>query len=82
MLGLVLALVCTGMRISELAGLKWQDVDLINHTISLKDESSSRLAKKGRARTTKNRQSRTFPTNPELEAVLITMKASAPSGLN
>jgi integrase len=75
-----LALVCTGMRISELAGLRWHDVDLINHTISLKDESCSRLAKKGRARTTKNRHSRTFPTNPELEAVLITMKARADGG--
>jgi integrase len=52
----ILALAHTGMRISELASLRWSDVDLEANTIRVMDERSSRRRKAaGTARTTSTR---------------------------
>jgi integrase len=65
------SLACTGMRISELASLRWSDIDLDQNLITLKDETSSRRRRKGRQkRQTKSRRSRSFPIHEDLRAVL------------
>lgn len=65
------ALACTGMRISELASLRWSDVDLENNMITLTDKSASRVRRKdGKRREIKNRRNRAFPIHPDLLAVL------------
>ena len=38
----IIALAHTGLRISELAGLRWSDVDFNSNTIRVADERSSR----------------------------------------
>jgi integrase len=64
------ALACTGMRISELAGLRWSDVDLAAGTIRLTDESAE-ARRRGRAepRTLKTGRSRSFPIHADLRPV-------------
>ena len=66
----VVALACTGLRISKLASLKWSDIDLEGSRISLTDESKSARKKKRNKRTTKTGHSRAFPIHPELLTVL------------
>ena len=71
----ILALAHTGMRISELAGLRWSDVDLSSYTIRVMDERSSKRRKRaGTARTTKGRRSRTIPIHPRLRQLLQTLE--------
>ncbi len=71
----ILALAHTGVRISELAGLRWSDVDLASRTIRVQDERASRRKKTaGTARTTKGRRSRTIPIHPRLQELLLTME--------
>ena len=68
--GVVVALSCTGLRISELASLRWPDIGSAANQIHLTDESqSSRKPKQGR-RETKSGHSRSFPIHPELQPVL------------
>lgn len=70
----ILALACTGFRISELASLRTSDIDLASNTIRLTDErSSARRRKTGAVRTTKGRRSRTVPIHPLLRSVLEQM---------
>jgi integrase len=67
--GVLLALATTGLRISELSGLRWSDIDLDGGMIRLVDETSSgrrRVMKKGSARTLKSGRGRTFPIQEEL----------------
>ena len=68
----LLALATTGLRISELAGLRWSDVDLDAGMIRLVDETSSsrRGAKVTGPRTLKSGRGRTFPIQDELMPVL------------
>ncbi len=66
----VVALICTGMRISELASLKWTDIDLHANMVMLKDESHSRRVTSGHPRTTKSRRDRAFPIHKDLRALL------------
>ena len=67
----ILALAHTGLRITELTGLRWCDMDLNSNTIRVADErSSSRKRKAGVARTTKGRRSRTIPIHPRLRELL------------
>jgi integrase len=70
----ILALATTGLRISELAGLRWSDIDLDGGMIRLLDEttSSRRRGKKkeGATRTLKSGRGRTFPIQEELLPVL------------
>lgn len=65
----VTGLACTGVRIEELANLKWTDVDLVNNRITLVDESG-RGGQGGSKRTLKSGRNRSFPLNPDLVAVL------------
>ena len=70
----IVTLACTGMRISELAGLRWSDVDLKAMTIRVADErASSRKRKLGTARTTKGRRSRSIPIHPDLAKLFLSL---------
>ncbi len=65
------ALACTGMRISELAGLRWTDIDFTNNLIKLTDETAAVARQRSRkARQIKNRRSRSFPIREDLRRVL------------
>jgi integrase len=68
------ALACSGMRISELASLRWSDIDLEANMIKLTDETAKavrRGAQKGQnARRIKNKRSRSFPIHADLRRVL------------
>lgn len=70
----IIALAHTGMRISELAGLRWSDINLEHKTIKIADERASRRKRQaGTARTTKGRRSRTLPIHPVLAKLLQTL---------
>jgi integrase len=63
----ILTLATTGLRISELAGLRWSDIDLEAKTIRLVDEThSARRGKVARSRTLKSGRGRIFPIQEEL----------------
>jgi len=65
------ALACTGMRISELADLRWTDIDREANVIKLTDETAQVARPRGRkARQIKNRRSRSFPIHEDLRPVL------------
>jgi integrase len=66
----VTALACTGVRIGELATLKWGDVDLVRSRITLADESGRSGVQGESKRTTKSGRSRSFPLHPVLTAIL------------
>jgi integrase len=75
------ALAMTGMRIGELAALRWSDVDLVRGFIRVADERASRRKRlSGTARTTKGRKSRNIPIHATLKAVLIALPRH-PDGL-
>jgi integrase len=77
---LLIGLAFTGMRISELAGLRWADVNLEGGMIRVADERSSQFKRQaGSARTTKGRRSRTIPIHPELRTLLLGL-ARKPDG--
>ena len=67
------ALACSGMRISELALLRWSDIDLEANMIKLTDETAKtvrRGAKKGqKSREIKNKRDRSFPIHGDLRRV-------------
>jgi len=65
-----LCLAFTGMRISELAALRWSDVDLVRCTITLKDETYTKRAKSDGARSTKGKRTRSFPIHTKLGEML------------
>ena len=74
----IVALAHTGLRISELASLRWTDVKLEQNQILIADErASQRKRRAGTARTTKGRRSRTVPIHPTLKALLVTMARAA-----
>lgn len=67
----IVALATTGMRIGELADLRWSDVDLDAGVITLADTRHSGKAKKLNAvRTTKGRRSRRVDVHRQLRWVL------------
>jgi integrase len=68
----IVALATTGMRIGELAGLRWSDVDLETGVITLADNRHSGRAKQaGAVRTTKGRRSRRIDIHERLREVLL-----------
>jgi integrase len=74
----IVALACTGLRISELAGLRWSDIDSDNNLIRLTDESAQAPRRDRRAlRSTKSGRSRSFPIHPDLQGVLEALPQSA-----
>jgi len=65
------ALACTGLRISELASLRWSDIDLDRNIVRLTDEGTTSRHRLGRqGRQTKSGCSRSFPVHPDLRLVL------------
>lgn len=65
-------LACTDLRIGELAGLRWPDIDFEGNAIRLTDErASKKRSAMGTARRTKERRSRTIPLHPKIKALLI-----------
>lgn len=67
---ILVGLIATGMRISELANLMWKDVDLDSGMIHLKDESRQGRSVARNRRTTKSGKSRSFPIHPMLHNAL------------
>jgi integrase len=74
--GVIGALASTGLRISELASLRWEDVDFESQRIQIKDESSLAGTKKPKKelRTTKSSRSRSFPIHNTLQPILERLK--------
>jgi integrase len=63
------------MRISELAALRWADVDRAANVIRLTDETTRAPRKaSGERRQTKNSRSRAFPVSTELKQVLARLQ--------
>lgn len=61
----------TGMRISEVANLRWEDVDLVRGTITLTDESTAGRAPTGRTRRElKTGRNRTLPLHARLMEII------------
>jgi integrase len=73
----VIALATTGLRISELVGLRITDVDRVRNIILLTDESSRGDTLDLGRRETKNGRSRSFPIGDELRALLDRLPPSA-----
>jgi integrase len=70
----IFVLAHTGLRISELGGLRWGDVNLDQNMIHIADERANRHKRTaGPARTTKGRRSRAIPVHPELRNLLATL---------
>lgn len=71
----ILAMACTGLRISELCELRWSDVNLERNMIRIADERASGAKHRGALiRTTKGRRSRVVPIHPRLRLLLVRMK--------
>ena len=73
----LVCLMTTGMRISELAGLMWKDIDLQRKIIILVDESRQRGAANKKRRTTKSGKSRSFPIHQDLMAILESIERTS-----
>jgi integrase len=74
----IVALAHLGVRIGELAGLRWADVDLESNVVTVADERASRRKKlAGTARTTKGKRSRRIPLHPRLREVLVKLPRAA-----
>jgi integrase len=74
----VIGLACTGLRIGELCGLRWSDIDFSNMLIKLTDESGQSQVKSGDRRQTKSGRDRSFPINRQLLAVLQKLAKKSP----
>lgn len=72
--GVVVALACTDLRISELAALRWTDLEAVPRMIHLTDESRFPRGRGKGGRETKSGRGRSLPVAPDLEAVLDGMK--------
>lgn len=72
----IVALAHTGLRIGELAGLRWSDLDEPLTKVTLTDERG-RASRRNRstARATKSGRDRSLPIHPRLQEVLAKMKA-------
>lgn len=72
----IVALANTGLRISELAALRWSDVNLELGMIAVSNDASGSVANPERRRT-KNRLDRSIPIHDDLRAALETIHRSA-----
>jgi integrase len=66
----IVALACTGLRIAELADLRWSDVDLAQRIVSLTDESGLVGGSDVARRTLKSGRSRRIPLHDQLFEIL------------
>ena len=65
----------TGMRVGELSGLKWEDIDLVKKTLTIcRSEKYNRKTKEYYISTTKNDKVRVIPLTSEMEDVLARVK--------
>jgi integrase len=74
---LILTAIFTGLRASELRGLRWQDVDLPNGELHVR-QRADRYQKIGRPKTAAGE--RVIPLTPKLVAVLREWKVACPKG--
>jgi integrase len=73
----IATLIYTGMRISEVASLRWTDIDLERAVIKLTDERHSAARRRqGDVRELKGRRSRSFPIHGMLQPILKAIPAS------
>jgi integrase len=75
--GIVTGLSTTGVRISELAALRWSDVSDDVQRLQIVDERHRRRRAAGEVRTTKTGRSRAFPIHGDLRRVLETLPRPA-----
>ncbi len=68
--GIIVALACTGLRIGELASLRWSSFDETLERIVLTDERAHGSRRGREARRIKNRKSRRFPIHEDLQQIL------------
>jgi acyl carrier protein len=74
----VVGLVYTGLRISELAQLRWAMIDLAANAIKIADNTLAGDSRPDRVKlSTKNGHSRVLPIHPELRQVLERLKRHA-----
>jgi integrase len=75
---IIVALTTTGVRIGELAAIRWTDVDMAANVLNLTDERySQRRRQLGNARLIKGKRGRTIPMNTGIRTVLERMHRSA-----
>lgn len=67
---IIIALACTGLRISELASLRWTDLNFDTDRLCLTDETGRGAAAGRIRRELKSGRSRSFPIHPDLRIVL------------
>ena len=72
----IVALGRTGMRISELADLRWKNIDAERNMITLRDESRTRRARNPKAQSTKGGRDRMFPIHSDLKNVIDNLRIS------
>jgi integrase len=68
--GVIIGLACTGLRISELASLRWRDIDLAQDRLSLTDESGRSQRQGIKQRELKSGRSRHLFIHPDLKTAL------------
>ena len=66
----MIALACTGLRIAEMASLRWADIDLESGRLSLTDETGRAVTSGRKRRELKSGRSRSFPIHPNLLDIL------------
>lgn len=66
----ILGLGMTGLRIRELASLRWSDVDFAKNMIHLSNDPLRKAGSSGPRRRTKNRRDRSLPIHSKLGAAL------------
>lgn len=64
----------TGLRISELASLRWNDVDLSDEMLHLRNDPPRLAGSPVSRRRTKNRRNRSLPIHPDLTPILRLLK--------
>lgn len=69
----IVALATTGLRIAELASLKWTDLDLTSGRLTLTDETGRARVQMKDRRQLKSGRSRSLPIHNDLMAVLATL---------
>lgn len=73
----VIGLAATGLRISELASLRWSDINFEKGLITLTDETTRSTNCDQQRRTTKSGRDRTFPIHDSLREVLVSLPRHA-----
>lgn len=69
---------CTGMRVGELAALKWSDINFKENIVTIRSsEKYNRLTKEFVISTTKNEKVRIIPLTPEMRKIFDENKKAA-----